>query len=309
MSGGPTTSTQNQLGQTSGTSSQNTTGTQNQQTAGTTAGTQNLAQTGTQTGTNIQGVQAPDWAQGLLSQISGMTGGMLGGQPAVNPIQQQGFTGAAGYANAQAPILSQATNWLTPYASGANVNAGSPAFREMQQREAGNLADVIDRQWSAGGRYGSAGHGGAVGSAVGDYLQRSGMAERNRQEQQQLQAIQQMPGAFAAGLLPFQTLQQTGAAAQAAPWANINQAAGILSGLNPAQFATRFGQTTGETTGTQTGATTGTTAGTTSGTTAGTQTGSQTGLNLGQNIGVTQPPATNWLGIAASALPALLPFI
>jgi hypothetical protein len=165
---------------------------------------------------------------GLLSQGQDYTSGVLAGT-GNDPTSRAAFSALRQGAEGSSPW----TAGIMPYATGQYVNGGSPAFRETLNYGANKIADKIDQNASAMGRFGTnAAHEGGLADAMGNYYNTGFTNELSREQGLQLQAaalgqnaatnnaqaaLQAQQGAagstagqYQAGLLPSQTLAGVG---------------------------------------------------------------------------------------------------
>lgn len=184
-------------------------------------------------------------AKKLLTSGSGFApyqGQLVAGFSPQSEAAMQGIETLAGAPN---PLLSGASGaiqgmlsdtnpgaagrYLTDYASGANVNGGSPQFNAALNFQSGQLADDVNRGFSGMGRYGSGAHTGVLGDQIGQFRNQALSQEIQRQQGMQLQAAgmisgeeqaqagnrlaasQIAPQLYAAQYAPYEALGQVGA--------------------------------------------------------------------------------------------------
>lgn len=124
---------------------------------------------------NILGSAANNNALGVIS-----SGGM-------NPMQTSALGGVFDTAIGGKPITA-AADYLTDTASGKYLENGNPYFNARVDREAGKIADDVNRSFSLGGRYGSDSHVGALGEAIGNFRNDALASDFTRERGMQMQA-------------------------------------------------------------------------------------------------------------------------
>lgn len=125
--------------------------------------------------------------------------------------QTQGaLSGIQNLAQQPDQLLQSAGQGLQQYASGANVNGGSPQFNQALNYQSGQLTDDINRGFSLGGRYGSGAHVGMLGDTVGQFRNQALQGEMARQQGLQMQAIGMAPGMSQAQYQPMMNLLGAG---------------------------------------------------------------------------------------------------
>lgn len=121
--------------------------------------------------------------------------------------------------------------YLTDTASGKYLEQGNPYYREKAQNEADAVADMMNRQFSGSGRYGSAANQGTVGKTTGDMMLNALNEDWNRERNLQVQAAQMLQNAndtsFNQSLSGAQSLANLGQTGQQNRMAAIQGAAGI----------------------------------------------------------------------------------
>ena len=122
-----------------------------------------------------------------------------------SPQQQQSIQGITDLATSGNPNFAAANQQLNDTISGKYLNS-NPYFDQVAQ----NVRQPTDSAFAMGGRYGSGQHDAAVASALAPYAYQNYAAER----QNQLNAINQVPGIDQAQYYGMQQLGNVGAAEQ-----------------------------------------------------------------------------------------------
>jgi hypothetical protein len=157
---------------------------------------------------------------------------------------QQALTGIENMANQGNPLAGASMDALQGILQGND----NPYYQEQINKQANLLGDDLARQWSAGGRYGSANMATDVSQKVGDL--RDQMFSTNWQQNiaNQLNAVNAAPAAYESQYAPLERLAQVGAAnedlqqrkdtaaqqlwdqQQQAPWQRLAAANAIFTG-------------------------------------------------------------------------------
>lgn len=201
-----------------------------------------------------QGFGAAPFSPQTSSALGGIEGMAGQGNPLGAAAQNSalGIFGSGGLTQPQ----QQAAGNLQPYASGANVNGGSPEFLHALDYQAGKTADDVNRTWSNAGRYGSMGQANDLVSQVGGMRDSAMAQEQAREQGLQMQANGMLGniGAQGAGTMatfsglapsiydqqfsPFGKMAGVGATYDAAnqqnqqaPWSRLGAYAGLVNGM------------------------------------------------------------------------------
>lgn len=157
---------------------------------------------------------------------------------------KQALSGIQSTAEAGNPLAGQSISALQGILQGND----NPYFQDQVNKQAGMLGDDLARQWSAGGRYGSANMATDVSQRVGDL--RNQMFSTNWQNNinNQLNAVNAAPQAYQSLFAPYERMAQVGAAnedlrqrqdtaaqqlwdqQQQAPWQRLAAANAIFTG-------------------------------------------------------------------------------
>lgn len=209
-----------------------------------------------------------DVAKPYITGAMGQANQMLQGGQGFNPYPGQmvadlshqtmgALSGIEGMATQPDSLLGAAKTGLEGYASGANVNGGSPQFNAALDYQSGQMTDDINRGFSEAGRYGSGAHAGVLGDTIGQFRNQALQGEMARQQSLQMQAIGMAPGISQAQYQPMQNLlgvgqmfdqhNQAGINAemgrwdqeQMAPWNRLNAANQVFG-----PYGQMFGTTT-----------------------------------------------------------------
>lgn len=187
-----------------------------------------------QTMQSLQGIEGLANSGNPLGQAAqNATLGMLN-NGGLTPFQQSAGQGFQDFVGGQQPnAISQN---LSNYASGANVQGGSPQFLQALDTQSGRLTDDINRSFSNSGRYGSMAHGNEIVDRVGQLRTGAIANEIAREQGQQIQA---------AGLLGNE--QQLGMQNRLAGYSGLGalgaQGAGQLAtftGMSPSVYQQQF---------------------------------------------------------------------
>ena len=157
---------------------------------------------------------------------------------------KQALTGIQNTASQGNPLAGASVDALKGILQGND----NPYFQGQVDKQANMLGDDLARQWSAGGRYGSANMATDVSQKIGDL--RNQMFSTNWQNniQNQLNAVNAAPAAYDSLFAPYEKLAQVGAAnedlqqrkdtatqqlwdqQQQAPWQRLAAANAIFTG-------------------------------------------------------------------------------
>jgi hypothetical protein len=132
----------------------------------------------------------------MVADLSGTT------QAGLNQIEQT--------ASAPNPMMQTAYQGLMGAMDPSRITGGSPEFLAAQNYQAGQMADDVNRGFSASGRYGSGAHAGVLGQEIGQFRNQGLASEIGRQQQLQMQAFGMAPGMAQAQYLPGQMMLQAG---------------------------------------------------------------------------------------------------
>ncbi len=171
----------------------------------------------TGTTTNTPWSEAQPYLTGAMSQANQLQQSGTGFNPYPGQMvadmssQTQGaLSGIQNMAQQPDQLLQSAGQGLQQYASGANVNGGSPQFNAALNYQSGQMTDDINRGFSMGGRYGSGAHVGVLGDTVGNFRNQALQGEMARQQGLQMQAIGMAPGMSQAQYQPMMNLLGAG---------------------------------------------------------------------------------------------------
>lgn len=194
---------------------------------------------------------AQPYLKDAMSSASGLLKAGTGYQPytgeTVVPFSsqtQQALSGIENTANQGNPLAGASVGALQGILQGND----NPYFQGQVDKQANMLGDDLARQWSAGGRYGSANMATDVSQKIGDL--RDQMFSTNWQNNitNQLNAVNAAPAAYDSLFAPYEKLAQVGAAnedlqqrqdtaaqqlwdqTQQAPWQRLAAANAIFTG-------------------------------------------------------------------------------
>ncbi len=158
----------------------------------------------------------------MVVPFSGQTQDALGG---MESLARQGN-----------PAATAAQGWATDIMSGKNLDNPNPYFQAGLDRQMGGLADDVNRGFSMSGRYGSAGHTGAlvdqIGGARNNALAQNWATERGLQGQ----VAGMVPQIYGAQFDPMKMLGQVGTAYEGKQQQEIMDAARLFEGYQNAPF-------------------------------------------------------------------------
>lgn len=208
-------------------------------------------QTTTNSSTSAPWDKAQPYLQTSMKSASDLLKAGTGYQPytgeTVVPFSsqtQQALTGIQNTAQQGNPLAGQSMTAL----SGILQGNDNPYYQGQVDKQANMLGDDLARQWSAGGRYGSANMATDVGRQIGDL--RNQMFSTNWQNNinNQLNAVNAAPAAYQSQYAPYERMAQVGAAnedlqqrkdtaaqqlwdqQQQAPWQRLAAANAIFTG-------------------------------------------------------------------------------
>lgn len=140
-----------------------------------------------------QGFSYPDFsttipfADQTLSALQGTQDQAQSGNP-LGAASQNSALGILGN-NGLTPQQQQAAGYAQPYASGANVNGGSPEFNAALDTQAAKLGTDVQRNVDAMGRTGSAYNTNELTQQIGDFRNNAMSQELQREQGLQMQGI------------------------------------------------------------------------------------------------------------------------